>query len=136
MIFTKKTLIILLFALAGLNVLIFFAALYIDYRILDYADILLHIWGGFSVGLAYCIYFKDGLSPIKSKLVLFLSIVGVVMVVGVGWEWYEWLNDHVLGTAQHLLMTQLSSTDTMKDLLDDFIGGSLVAWLFIKRMKK
>ncbi len=132
---SKKNLIILLFSLAGLNVLTFFYAIYIDYHIYDWFDIVLHLWGGFTVGLAYCIYFKNSLSEIKNRFVLFLSIVGVAMFVGVGWEWFEWLHDHLWGIRHSLLSTQANVTDTMKDLFDDLLGGIFIALLFLRQRK-
>lgn len=51
-------------------------------------------------------------------------LVAVVAVIGIGWEWFEFLSDVFLGTHH-----QPSVADTMKDLLLD-IGGAALLTIF------
>ncbi len=72
-------------------------------------------------------------SPVARRLLQAIFVVGFVMIIGVAWEWYEFLFDHFAGTiVQKLGVAQPSLADTMDDLFNDFIGA-IVAWVFWRK---
>jgi hypothetical protein len=89
-------------------------------------DIFMHILGGIGIGLAVCAAIKlHGEKIIYKRRAI---IIGV-LIVGIIWELFEIYYDIAgspLGTIPYYI-------DTVKDLMDDVIGGTLAAWLFMKR---
>ncbi len=100
-------------------------------------DIFMHFGGGVAMGLLAFAMFDDQVKQVtfKSKktwvrrLFYFFLVVGFVMMIGVMWEGYEFFCDHVMNPNFGWKIAQTSVTDTMKDLLDDFLGGlCVVLW--------
>ncbi len=82
---------------------------------------VMHFLGGLSVGLfAIWFFFHSNLffkrMPKRSEAV-FLALVAV-MVVGVSWEIFEYVNDISIATEGY-------APDTFHDLLSDVLGASL-----------
>jgi MFS superfamily sulfate permease-like transporter len=94
-------------------------------------DIPLHLAGGLFIGLLFYYLFALRL-PLLARpsphpfLALFIFGLGFVMLVGVLWEFYEFgasvfiLHQHGLADAPGWIYA-----DTLKDLANDGIGGSL-----------
>lgn len=96
-------------------------------------DVMLHILGGAWIGtlfiylFAYRWQFFDGK---KSFLYSLTVIVGFALLMGVLWELYEFGFDQTIGAKYALPLTQPSLFDTMKDLLDDILGGVLATVVY------
>lgn len=95
------------------------------YSIFQY-DIYMHIFGGLTIALfliALASSFKpDALNRRK-------NIVLGVFIIGLGWELFE----AYFNIAGAPVGTKAYYIDTIKDLIDDIIGSSLGAFLFIKK---
>lgn len=90
-------------------------------------DIPMHLIGGFWVGLtALVIYFseKHTLPTNGSWGTVFAVALGATLVVGIGWEVFEWSVDWING------MVHLDVTDTLADIGNDFIGAIIATVLF------
>lgn len=101
-------------------------------------DIPMHIMGGASVAWAVWTLTCYARTVKKlPKLPFWFSVfvaVGTSALVGVLWEHYEFLHDVFLHTQEQL--AQYGTSDTMKDLADDLIGGFLLSVLVGRRMLK
>lgn len=101
-------------------------------------DIFMHFAGGAAMAVLGFAMFDHLIKNVtfKSKkiwvkrLFYFLVIVGFVMIIGVAWEWHEYISDQLLAPLFHWTVpAQPSVSDTMKDLLDDFLGAvCVVLW--------
>lgn len=134
--FTKRNFVVILYLLLFFYVVTVLSQIYISEKIVDYVDIPLHILGGFVFAFAEVVYFKEFLPKQKGfwpRLFVILFIVGGSALIGVLWEHYEWLHDHFLAIPQHLLLAQPDLADTMKDLLNDLLGGVAVAILYLNK---
>ena len=90
-------------------------------------DIPMHIAGGIWVASAF-IYIarttKD-LLPANS-VAAFINCLGVVALIGILWEFYELLADvYVFHKYPLLAAPGILHFDTLKDLFDDLIGGTI-----------
>ncbi|MBI5449340.1 hypothetical protein HY948_03430 [Candidatus Gottesmanbacteria bacterium] len=96
-------------------------------------DVLLHILGGTWIGtlfiylFSYRRHFFDGK---KNFLYSLAVIVGFAALMGVLWELYEFGFDQTIGTNLSLPLTQPNLGDTMKDLLDDILGGVIATLVY------
>ena len=101
-------------------------------------DIPMHIIGGASVAWAVWALMNYARSEKKlPKLPFWFSVfiaVGAAALVGVLWEHYEFLHDVYLHTDEQL--AQFGTSDTMKDLADDLLGGFLLSVLIGRKMLK
>jgi hypothetical protein len=111
------------------------------YDKVQWIDSPMHFLGGVSVGLmGVGILFLYGEKNPKSSIPLFIKVIfvlGVVALVGIAWEWYEYLLDHVVFTRELIGLSQPSIADTLLDLFFDLLGGGVVitAHELIKRGK-
>ena len=88
-----------------------------DYFVsLPWWDVLLHVLGGIWLGFFY--YWVNALFKIRSSLVYCIFFV---FAVGIGWEVFE----RALHIGGSVFMSY--RVDTIKDLLDDCMGGLLGA---------
>ncbi|MFA6601735.1 MAG: hypothetical protein WCT02_02645 [Candidatus Paceibacterota bacterium] len=86
---------------------------------LSFLDIILHILGGLGIGLLASALYDSGLGrSFGRRRFIFL----VVLAAGLVWEGLEVNYD----IARYSLWTTPYYLDTLKDLLDDIIGGALV----------
>ena len=104
------------------------------YWSIDWLDIPMHFLGGLWVALFFFWILKKRFVQVSQVLegnFLLLGILslGFVSLIGIGWEFYEFLYDKYL--AKGLLLIQASVTDTMTDLFFDWVGG-LIAILVYK----
>ena len=88
-------------------------------------DILMHIAGGFGIGLFACAFLRRNWHGIIQKRGL---VVLGALVFGIVWELFE-IRYNIAG---YKLWTEPYYIDTAKDLVDDIIGGIIAARLFIK----
>ncbi|MEK7632323.1 MAG: hypothetical protein AAB473_00850 [Patescibacteria group bacterium] len=69
-------------------------------------------------------------SPYARLILEGVFVVGFALLVGVAWEWYEFLFDQFATSfVQKFGVAQMGLPDTMDDLLNDTIGA-LTAWGF------
>jgi hypothetical protein len=98
-------------------------------------DIPMHIMGGIWVASAffYTARMRNILPANTAAAVIFC--LGVVALVGVLWEFYEFLADiYVFHKYTPLAAPGVLHFDTLKDLFDDLVGGSLALLaLFIRK---
>lgn len=79
-------------------------------------DILMHTAGGAAIGcVALAVW------PERGGWRRWVAMLGFVALIGIFWEWYEFLSDQLVGT-----FTQPGLADTMADFLFDLLGATLV----------
>ncbi len=113
------------------------------YDAMEWFDIPMHFAGGFAIAmlaLASCqaslqkITFQKTLKPIWRGLVPLVGVLGTVALVGVAWEWYEFIFDSLMvqfnvGDYQ----AQMGLGDTLADLALDLVGAWLAFTIFCNR---
>ncbi|MDP3725106.1 MAG: hypothetical protein Q8R20_01395 [Nanoarchaeota archaeon] len=100
--------------------------LYVQYPVLD---IPMHFTGGFIAAWFFAAYFKNEQIKI-SKIAGIVIIIGGTAIVGVAWEWMEWIVDNVF-LPNHPFMGGLD--DTLLDLVMDLLGGAVIAFIAGRR---
>ncbi|MDP3948008.1 MAG: hypothetical protein Q8Q41_04965 [bacterium] len=125
---------------AGLFIIVgfhFFALWSFLYWKFLWLDNVMHFAGGAWVALLFFWArqrFPDYFGIPARRAGVVLAALAMVALIGVGWEFYEFGSDFILGggvSAYELLGPQ-GVTDTMSDLLFDLLGGFAVA-LFMLR---
>lgn len=96
-------------------------------------DLLLHLAGGFWVGSVGIYLFRK--TPLSNFLFL-LVVVSFAALIGVLWEFFEFMTDPLWRTLGREVFFQLGLEDTLGDLLSDLVGGALAAILFRREEKK
>ncbi len=100
-------------------------------------DILVHFLGGFFVAQIPLYFFIDPRKKweIINKRTTLSFILGFVLIVGIGWEIFEFLwSKFFYNTFQVQLLLQPSKFDTIKDIVVNLIGGSAF-WQLNKKAK-
>ncbi len=92
-------------------------------------DIFMHILGGIGIGLFITAFVKSNFSHFTSALHVRRNIVVGVFLVGVVWELFE-MYFNIAGAP---LWTKAYYIDTVKDLIDDMIGGAIVVWVVFRK---
>lgn len=123
-------------AIAGVLALHALLLLTGGYGSLPQIDILMHLLGGFAIGLLGLAIHHSVASRHHTKKsptwYHYGFVVGFVMLIGVAWEFHEYVLDNTVNVWYNLPKSQLSLTDTMKDLLDDWIGAT-IAFFWLKK---
>lgn len=87
-----------------------------------HVDKIMHVLGGMSIALsglaALEMFAKTGELKISNRLIVVVTILGLVALAAISWEFLEFTLDHVAHT--HM---QPSLADTMGDLLAGLIGS-------------
>lgn len=90
-------------------------------------DIPMHLMGGFAMGmLGLAIHHQVAKKHHNAKSPWWYHagfVLGFAMLVGVAWEFHEYVMDQTVNAWFHIPPSQPSLGDTMKDLLDDLIGA-------------
>lgn len=122
--YTTKNLINSLTIVFGLN----FLATFLNwYRLMWWFDMLMHFLGGFFIAWLV-IYILMRFS--KEKRIIYNSflikqVLLWSLVIGLGWEWFEWATDFITGAGDmHML-------DSYSDIFFD-MAGALTALLLFK----
>lgn len=104
-------------------------------------DLLMHFLGGLFVGSsALWIFFdfrKKEVSTDKKFEALIIAILAV-LIIGIGWEIYEFLADKIIGInfgLKNFNVMQPGIIDTFEDLLMDIVGA-LVSFLMFEKIWK
>lgn len=99
-------------------------------------DVLMHVLGGFAMGLFGIALYKHVAREHHKRTAptwyALCFILGFVMLIGVAWEFHEFLLDISINVWYQLPKAQISLLDTMKDFFNDFLGGCLACLLFYK----
>ncbi len=106
------------------------------YGFLPDVDNVLHFSGGFAIALLAIAIHHD----MTDKHDLFghplwyhyLFVIGFVMLIGVAWEFHEYVLDNTAVVWWGWPKNQMDLADTMLDFLMDGLGGSLAFLLFKK----
>ena len=134
--------------MANLVTLSFFSILFVHslnsaYRWYDkflWLDIPMHLIGGMWVALLFVYLFERNL--LKLQQVHFLKALvlclGFVALTGIFWEFYEYLADvYVYKVHSLFLVTNPKNyPDTLSDIVNDLLGGSLALSLVYLARKK
>ncbi len=91
-------------------------------------DIFMHILGGVATGFFVCICLNI-LFP--NKKINYLQVIFLTLVFGLIWEGIELYYDitgHPLGTVEY-------NIDTIADLINDMIGGTIARFIYGKLKK-
>jgi len=104
-------------------------------------DVILHFFGGVWVALIF-LWFTERFpyyANFKNNIaVLFIAALSFTALIGVGWEFFEFFFDLVIGAPLELPSAQLGLRDTLSDLVFDLLGAAMVmlGLFFIKRNQK
>ena|SRR3989338_749822 len=112
------------------------------YARIAWFDVPMHFFGGYAMallGLAVWgwitshveVHTKTSNASPYARLVLEgIFVLGFAMLIGVAWEWYEFLLDQFATSfVQQFGVAQMGLGDTMDDFLNDMVGA-LTAWYF------
>lgn len=93
-------------------------------------DKVFHVLGGAIVAwFAWSLWAKK--MKADSWWVRLIFFVGVVALVGLAWEWLEYLSS-ISGNAALIAYIHIGDlADTLKDLLADMVGGSVASLLLL-----
>jgi hypothetical protein len=121
-------------------------ALFFDfYHTVGWFDVLMHFFGGYAMALlALALYGRLGerveikprshaQSGLATSLLQLIFVAGFVMIIGVAWEWYEFIFDQfATSMVAKYGVAQMGLPDTMDDLFNDCVG-SLTAWVLWRK---
>ena len=66
----------------------------------------------------------------KNLLSYFIIILSFVALIGIFWEFYEFLSDFFLSSKNYTQIFQQGAADTMGDLFFDLLGGTVLSLAF------
>ena len=96
----------------------------------------MHFLGGFVVGMLGLAIHHTVASNYHTKRspvwYHYTFVVGFAMLIGVAWEFHEYIFDQTINVWYNLSQSQLSLGDTMKDFLMDWLGAT-TAFLALKQ---
>lgn len=89
-------------------------------------DVPMHILGGLGIGLFGCAFARSGfLGAFSARRKILIA----VFMVGIIWEVFE----VYFGIVGYPLWSQPYFIDSISDLINDMIGGSIAVWLVCRR---
>ncbi len=109
------------------------------YWSIPWIDMPMHFLGGFLVAMVFIWlsqkYFSQFLSNFllsgnKNLFALIIITLGFVALIGVFWEFSEFLCDIFISTKGYAWIAQQGVADTMSDLFFDFVGGLVFIFIF------
>lgn len=116
----------------------FFATIYSWYWTYFWLDMPMHFLGGFWVAMIYfwlCNQFqevREEVEPRRIKTVIaIISCLSFVALIGVFWEFFEFLYDILISSRGYSGFLQLGAADMIGDLFFDFLGGSAFLIIYI-----
>ena len=103
------------------------------YNTISWYDMFVHFLSGITTFILALIIYKH-ISKEKNKLLKIIFCMGIVALIAVAWELFEYFMDTCVGmNLQHTLDTGV--TDTMQDMLVALLGGLLSSIFIWKRSK-
>lgn len=130
---SSKSVLIFLIAVLSLHVLATFNYWYWTYL---WLDMPMHFLGGFWTAMAfiYLIFayqFPISKETFNQKFLSFLIVIlSFVALIGIFWEFYEFLNDFFLSSKAYAQIMQQGAADTIADLFFDLLGGTVFIIIF------
>lgn len=119
-------------------VLSWIAVFYNWWLAVPWIDIPMHIIGAFLIALLIASYYSTQFSKLSQPFAFF-TLLGLCLVVGVLWEFHEYILNHssLIPQLSHSLKysvnLQGNVTDTIKDLANDCIGAILASLYIFKK---
>jgi hypothetical protein len=118
-----------------------FALSFDAYRAVPWFDIPMHFFGGYAMamlGLAVFHWIQERVeirprgsvrgNALARLMLEGVFVVGFALLIGIAWEWYEFLCDQFATALVHKYgYAQMGLSDTMDDFLNDGVGA-VVAW--------
>ena len=106
------------------------------YHAIWWLDIPMHLIGGAWVASLFFYLFNNCWKILPPKGRFFPTLIlclGFVALVGVLWEFYEYLADVFINKTHPFFIVNDTKLlfDTLKDILNDLIGGVFVAIIFL-----
>ena len=108
------------------------AATYWDlYFYVWWLDVPMHLFGGFWISAATITFLltKHAGSAGNSWSTLLGHALLATIVIGAGWELFEWSVDRLNG------LIHFDVADTSADMLNDTIGALCAAWILLRKKK-
>ena len=133
MIFSLKIIVYFLIAFLSLHV---FATFYHLYWLFPWLDIPMHFLGGFLLVIIFFYFWRFAHISIGNVFGALVLTLGFVALIGVFWEFYEFLRDFYLLTGGKISVFQNSFADTVKDLFFDLVGGTTAFAIFYRKLGK
>ncbi|MCR4314554.1 MAG: hypothetical protein NUV84_04915 [Candidatus Uhrbacteria bacterium] len=104
---------------------------------IDQIDTPMHFLGGFVMTLLGLAIHHSVASKYHTKhspvWYHYTFVIGFAMLIGIAWEFHEYLFDQTINSWYNLPRAQLSLADTMKDFLMDWLGASVAFFWFRKQ---
>ena len=98
------------------------------YQLLGWFDIPMHILGGCVIAYSF-ILVLDKKIIIKDRFFEILIVIGLLSLVAISWEFYEFTRRAILNIIQNSL------EDTLLDLLMGLAGGLVIAvWIKVRKI--
>lgn len=105
------------------------ASIYHWYWVYPWFDMPMHFLGGFWLAMLF-FYFKPSFefqnpkfNKLPNCLITVIIVLGFVALVGVLWEFFEFLCDAFIAANGYMEASQLGVGDTIGDLFFDLLGG-------------
>ncbi|TAL50786.1 hypothetical protein EPN81_01760 [Patescibacteria group bacterium] len=126
------------FIVIGLVLVLHAVLLLTDGYSVNQIDTPMHFFGGFAMGmLGIAIHYEEA-SRYHTRHAPFwyhyTFVVGFAMLIGIAWEFHEYLFDQTINVWFNLPPSQISLGDTMKDFLMDLLGATLAFFLLKKHL--
>lgn len=106
--------------------------------LINQIDTPMHFLGGFVMGmLGIAIHHVEASRYHTRRSSIwyhYTFVVGFAMLIGIAWEFHEYIFDQTVNVWYHLPMSQVSLADTMKDFLMDWLGASVAFFLLRKQL--
>lgn len=102
-----------------------------------YYDAPMHFGGGVAMGVLALALWDNHIrsvtftskKPWARDVFFTFCVLGFVALIGIGWEWFEFVFDELVVVRQQWGLAQTSLADTMGDLFLDLAGGlAVVLW--------
>ena len=106
---------------------------------LFWSDMLMHFLGGVLVASIFLIFFQRKLelpSWKENKPVFLLFIVSFAGLIGLFWEFYEYLTVYYFFRLSGFPIFSLTLDDTLSDLFFDLFGGLVAGIIWLRSVKK
>lgn len=116
-----KYLVLLIFFILILN---FLAGKFYWYSLIWYFDMIMHFLGGFWVGFLALYFFSPKMLSSRSIAIVLFS----VLLVGVGWEVFEFIFYNYIAT------NSFNVLDSLSDIFFDLAGGVFSIIFSLKRI--
>lgn len=106
------------------------------YWTIPWIDIPMHFFGGFWVATAFITLNSKFGVKLPNYLITLIAILSFVALIGVLWEFAEFLFDVFISSGGYAKVIQQDVADTLGDLFMDLLGGLTVATIFLIGKRK